>query len=891
MKKLLFFAAFFVCCTGIFAQTNSVKGRITNEKNEPASLATVLLLSVKDSAVVKYATSDNSGAYRLSQIANGQYWVEVRYVGYSTQRTKVGVFGNNNLDVNFKLEEDITTLEASKVKANYRGLEFSGDTIIYNPLAYTDGSEVTLGEMMNKLPGINVSESGKVTAQGKDVDAILIEGRDLFSGNTQVPLQNLPASIAEKVEVVNNYSEYDIMKGFQSYEKTAINVKVNKSFWEKISGNISLAGGVQNKYYTKNNIIRLMPKFMASLTFSGNNLGENLLEFDDYIKMKGGLNEFSTGSGSFTFSLDETDMALLGSANANTYSSTNNLGILNISAQPSEKLKINTYGLFNMSKFKDQDESRYTYFNASGDEHYTKLTKGVKRNKMGSGFLKLSYNPSSTLNYIYQGIFTDALAKSTSDIDNIDLFTLSQNRRETLSTTHNFTAIKKIKENVFTANMNFIYKNIPTEYNFQTDSLLLPFTVAAYNDLFYILQQKNTKQKTASVDLSYLYKLNPSYFIKFALGANYTRNNFTSFIYENHLNDDRMLIGDEHFINDSYFGYFNQTLNANITKNQGIFRFKAGLTLRNMIFYHNIARTLDDKNKITAEPELEISIMPKQSRRFSVSYSKSMSITSIADLISNIYINGFDSYANGSAFTKFFANRHVFSTMFSDFNQFYNTQFFTTLRYGKTDMKASKDYYRTGSLNEMRTVATPSQYDIWGTSSFSKKFLFAPISANISLTYRQNAYSYFSAGNEIKSKTYSTSVDFGVSSSYKEGFNFGLDAAFSRNQYKTIVANKQDIQRYSGKISFRKNNFYISTSLDYEHNNARSIMQYFYYWNADIRYSFADKKYELQLLGNDMLHTSDKHWREISYTDNAMIESFMRRIPGSIILKFNMKIQ
>ncbi|MDR1553387.1 MAG: carboxypeptidase-like regulatory domain-containing protein [Prevotellaceae bacterium] len=891
MKKFLFFAAFFVCCTCGFAQTNSVKGHITNEKNEPASLATVLLLSAKDSSVVKYATSDNSGMYRLLQIPNGQYLVEVRYTGYSTQRTKVGVFGNNNLDVNFKLEAEITTLEASKVKANYKGIEFSGDTVRYNPLAYTDGSEVTLGEMMNKLPGINVTESGKVTAQGKDVDAILIEGRDLFSGNTQVPLQNLPANIAEKVEVVNNYSEYDIMKGFQSYEKTAINVKVNKSFWEKISGNISLAGGVQNKFYTKNNIIRLMPKFMSSLTFSGNNLGENLLEFDDYIKMKGGMNEFSTGSNTFSFTFDETDMSLLTAADANTYSSMNNLGILNISAQPSEKFKINTYGLFNMSKFKDQDESQYTYFNANGDEHYTKSTKGIKRNKMGSGFLKLSYNPSATLSYIYQGIFTSALAKSTSDIDNVDLFTLSQIRRESLNTTHNLTAIKKIKDNVFTANANFTYKDTPAEYSFQTDSLLLPLTVAAYNDLFYVLQQKTTKQKTAGADLSYMHKLNSSYFVKIALGANYTRNDFTSFIYENHLNEEKRLIDDEHFINDSYLGFFNQTINANITKNQGIFRFKAGLTVRSMIFYHNIAETLEDKNKIVAEPELEISIIPKQARRFSISYRKSTSTTSIADLISNMYINRFDSYANGSSFTKLFANRHSVSTTFSDFNQFYNTQFFTTLRYGKTDITASKDYYRTGSLNEIRTVSAPSKYDIWGTSSFSKKFLFAPISTGISLTYRQNTYLYFSAGNEIKTKTYSTSANFDVSSSYKEGFNFELKAAFSRNHYKTTVANKQDIQRYSGKISFRKNNFYISTALDYEHNNARKVMQNFYYWNADIRYSFANKKYELQLLGNDMMHTSNKHWREISYTDNAMIESFMRRIPGSIILKFNMKIQ
>ncbi|MDR2127007.1 MAG: carboxypeptidase-like regulatory domain-containing protein [Prevotellaceae bacterium] len=890
MKKILFFAALFICCMDGFAQNNSVKGRITNEKNEPAGMATVLLRSAKDSSVVKYAAGDNSGSYMLSQIPNGQYLVEAHYTGCLPQQIKIAVFGNNNLNVDFKLKEDIAILEASKITANYKGIEFSGDTVSYNPLAYADGSEVTLGEMMNKLPGINVDASGKVTAQGKNVDAVLIEGRDLFAGNTQVPLQNLPANIAEKVEVVNNYSEYDIMKGFQSYEKTAINVKVNKSFWEKISGNISLAGGVQNKFYTKNNIIRLMPKFMASITMSGNNLGESLLQFDEYIKMKGGLNEFSTGSGSFSFTLDDTDVSILASADANTYSSANSLAVLNISAQPSEKLKINSYGLFNISKLKNADESQYTYFNAYGDEHYSKSTGNVKRNKTGSGFLKLSYNPSKTSTYIYQGVFTDALAKSASDIDNIDLFTSSQNRKKSLNTTHNFTAIRKIRENVITANMNFIYKNTPAEYSFQTDSLLLPVAIEAYSDLFHVLQQNGTNQKTASADLSYMHKLNSSYFIKIALGINYTRNGFTSSLYENSPDKAKEQIADDNFINDSHLGYFNQIFNANITKNQGVFGFKASLILKNLNLYHNIIGIQEDKNKIAVEPEFEISISPKQTRRFSISYRKNTAITSISNLVSGIYINSFDSYANGGSFTKLFADNHYISATFHDFNQFYNTQFFIFGNYEFTDISATKDYYRTGSLNEMRTVASPDKYGFRLSSSFSKKFLFAPVSVDISITHRQNTYSYFSEGNQIKNRTSSSTADLKILSSYKEGFNFELNAAFLRNYYKTTIANKQDIQRYSAKISFRKNNFYISTSLAYEHNNARRMMQNFYYWNADIRYSFANKKYELQLVGNDMLHTSDKRWREISYTDNAMIESFMRRIPGSIILKFNIKI-
>ena len=890
IKHIIIITAFFATCNIAFTQTNSVKGRVANEKNEAVSFATVLIVSAKDSAIVKYATADNNGAYQIAQIANGQYYVEARCVGYATQRTKIGLFGNNNLDVNFRMAQNVTELEGAKVKAKYSGIEFSGDTVRYNPLAYTDGSEVTLGDMISKLPGIEVSDGGKIKTQGKNVEAVLIEGRDLFSGNTQMPLHNLPANIAEKVEVVNNYSEYDVMKGFQSYEKTAINVKVNKSFWDKISGTISVAGGVRNKYYTKNNIIKLMPKFMTSLTISGNNTGESLLQFDDYLKMKGGLNEFSAGENTFAFSFDETESALIMPIGQNTYSNTNNLALINVSAQPNDKFKLNTYGLFNMFKSKDEDERLYTYFNTNDDEHYTKSMKNMRRNKMGSGSLKLTYNPSKTMTYVYQGNIADALSKSATDIDNIDFVTMAQNRRPSFSTNHNFTALKKIKNDVLTANFNFTYNYSPADYSFCSDSLLLPLPVNVTNNFYYAMQEKNTTENSANLNLSYMHKLNSAYFFRIALGVNYLRNEFVSNIYQNIPNTSKEPITGINLSNNFYLGSLDENINARIVKNQGVFRFVAGFNLVNINFKHNITKELSDKNKLTVEPNLELSLVPKQAQRFSVSYKKSTATTKIIDLVSGLYINSFDNYVVGGNYNNMFKNKHSVNFRFTDFNQFYNTQFYVFATYDVTSGDAAKDYYRTGLLNKTVVVAAPDKYSFSGVASFSKKFLFAPISVNTNFNFRQNQYSYFNAGNEITGKSSSLTAELGLSSSYKEGFNFRTNANFSRNYYKSIVSSKQDVQRYSGKISFTKKNFYISTSLDYEHNNARSIMQHFYYWNADIRYSFTNKKYELQLTGTDMLHTIDKHWREIIYTDNAMIERFVRRLPGNIMLKFNMKI-
>ncbi|MDR2127132.1 MAG: hypothetical protein LBP63_09920 [Prevotellaceae bacterium] len=84
------------------------------------------------------------------------------------------------------------------------------------------------------------------------------------------------------LEIVNTYSEYNILDGFQSHEKTAVNLKINKNFWGKITGNLSISDGVKDKYHTQNNIISLLPKTMASVTLSRNNTGESLLNFTNF---------------------------------------------------------------------------------------------------------------------------------------------------------------------------------------------------------------------------------------------------------------------------------------------------------------------------------------------------------------------------------------------------------------------------------------------------------------------------------------------------------------------------------------------------------------------------------------------------------------------------------
>jgi len=77
---------------GIYAQAqNSVKGRVTDAKdNSPISYATIALLH-SDSSVVTGAVTGDDGRFVINNAATGDYLLEVSFLGYEKAYCKVNV--------------------------------------------------------------------------------------------------------------------------------------------------------------------------------------------------------------------------------------------------------------------------------------------------------------------------------------------------------------------------------------------------------------------------------------------------------------------------------------------------------------------------------------------------------------------------------------------------------------------------------------------------------------------------------------------------------------------------------------------------------------------------------------------------------------------------------
>jgi iron complex outermembrane receptor protein len=160
LAKLLFLLLFagFGFPSGAFAQTGSVSGRVTDEKNEGVPGATVLI----DGTTVG-GSSNVDGTYSIQNVPAGPQTLVISYVGYNTVRRPVTVVAGQNTEVSAGLTENATQL-AEAVVVGY-GTQRRQD--ITGAVATVDSKQFVQGQVTNpeqliqgKVAGVSITTGG-----------------------------------------------------------------------------------------------------------------------------------------------------------------------------------------------------------------------------------------------------------------------------------------------------------------------------------------------------------------------------------------------------------------------------------------------------------------------------------------------------------------------------------------------------------------------------------------------------------------------------------------------------------------------------------------------------------------------------------------------------------
>ena len=191
----------------------------------------------------KYALSDAEGKAVIEKLKAGKYTLKAEIMGYKSVEKSVEVKADLNLGV-LKMEQDRQVLDAASVSAVGNPIIIKKDTVEYNASSFKISDDNMLEDLLKKLPGVEVDESGNITANGETINKIMIDGKTFFMDDPQLASKNIPAKLVEKVKVVKKKSEQAEFTGIDDgNDETIIDLSVQKGMMNGLFGNVQAGGG------------------------------------------------------------------------------------------------------------------------------------------------------------------------------------------------------------------------------------------------------------------------------------------------------------------------------------------------------------------------------------------------------------------------------------------------------------------------------------------------------------------------------------------------------------------------------------------------------------------------------------------------------------------------
>lgn len=301
MKRLVSLMVLLLWVTGAFAQEAPGSGKVVDETGKALQGANVVAYGPEGKVLV-YAISGEDGSFLLKK-TNGMQRLSVSFLGYKTVNLSAEAFRDGQLirmePGGFQLKEVAVTAER---------IRESGDTLTYSVGGFKQAQDRSIADVIGKMPGLEVKSNGTIEYQGKSINKFYIEGMDLMGSQYALASENLSADKVKEVQVLENHQAVKSLRGVSFSEQAALNIVLKdeaKSTW---TGLADLGGGYGNEWLYDNRLMGMQfnKRFQTLMLYKNNNTGKDigsevidLADLGGYRAENGLLNMISLGGPDF----------------------------------------------------------------------------------------------------------------------------------------------------------------------------------------------------------------------------------------------------------------------------------------------------------------------------------------------------------------------------------------------------------------------------------------------------------------------------------------------------------------------------------------------------------------------------------------------------------------
>ena len=251
----------------------SISGSITEKNGEVVAGANVLVQSADGKRLFSYGSSDGEGRYEVRFRSDADS-VSVSVIGFNLAKVSKVVPANiGRLD--FSVE--YSALKIKEVKVEASAIDRKKDTVTYYVANFKDSTDRSIGDVLMKLPGIEVAPSGQIKYQGKSINKFYVEGLDMLGGQYGIATNNIQASDIAKVEVYEDHQPIKVLQDWVASDRAAINLILKSGARGAWNGVVQGGAGYQPVLWNGEVTPMFFGKnFQTIMTYKTNNTGDDV---------------------------------------------------------------------------------------------------------------------------------------------------------------------------------------------------------------------------------------------------------------------------------------------------------------------------------------------------------------------------------------------------------------------------------------------------------------------------------------------------------------------------------------------------------------------------------------------------------------------------------------
>ena len=382
MRKILITVA--VIFLGLVT-TAQVKGTLIDSATiKPIENAVIGLVVKSNPGDTSYTFTDTKGQFRFENVPTSSFSIIIRHLGYWPVAKFVPVNkAEKTIDVgSFVMAQDAKLLAEVTVEAP--AIVVKEDTIEYNAASFKTKEGAVVEDLIKKMPGIQVDKDGNVTAQGKAVSRVKVNGKDFFGGDVKTATKELPANIVDKIQIIDDYGDQATVSGIKDGDPDKVmNIQIKKDKNKGFFGRATAGYGTQDRYQASFNGNYFNNETQISVLANSNNTNTSLFNFAGggnrgaTSMMRSGMAVISNAGG--MGGMRNIDASAFSGGSNNGISSTNSFGF-NYRDQWSKRVSV--YGSYsynhkNTSQLQQSAiQNFYTDETVLNNQDINNLTKG-----------------------------------------------------------------------------------------------------------------------------------------------------------------------------------------------------------------------------------------------------------------------------------------------------------------------------------------------------------------------------------------------------------------------------------------------------------------------------------------------------------------------------------